>query len=135
MSDFFDWDAGKYGLDIPMIDDEHQQIIGAMNELHRLHTTKQPVARLTEALRHLQRVTVTHFKDEEAYMEKIGYADLLKHRHVHKHLLERLDLFAKEFQGSGALSEEFFLFLKMWLKSHICGIDAQYAAHARSNAA
>ena len=132
MGEFFDWDAGKYGLDIPLIDDEHRQIIDAMNELHRLHSTGQPASRLAGALTQLQRVTVAHFKDEEAYMARIGYADLQKHRLVHEHLLKRLEDFARDFRSSGALTEDFFHFLKMWLKSHICGIDAQYAAHSRA---
>jgi hemerythrin len=49
---------------------------------------------------------------------------------VHKHLAERLDTFVADFRATGALSDDFFQFLKMWLKSHICGIDAQYAQHA-----
>ena len=132
MSDFFEWDAGKYGLKIPLIDDEHQQIIEAMNRLHQLYEAKEGRARLGEALQHLQRVTVSHFRDEEVYMEKIGYEDLRKHRHMHKHLLERLETFAVEFQAKGALSDDLFMFLKMWLKSHICGIDTQYAKHAHA---
>jgi hemerythrin len=29
-------------------------------------------------------------------------------------------------------TDEFFLFLKLWLKSHICGIDTQYAKQAHA---
>src|SRR5690242_5447943 len=132
MSDFFEWDAGKYSLKIPKIDDDHKEIIAAMNALHEAHVAKAPSGKLAAAFTRLKEVTVVHFREEEAYMEKIGYADLRKHRHVHKHLLDRLDGFFTEFRSAGALTEEFFLFLKMWLKSHICGIDAQYAKHAHA---
>lgn len=132
MSDFFEWDAAKYGLDIPKIDDDHQQIIAAMNDLHAACEAKSPRARQAEAFDRLLRVTIAHFKDEEAYMEKIGYPDLRKHRHMHQHLLERLDFFHKEFKAGGELGAELFMFLKMWLKSHICGIDTQYARHAHA---
>jgi hemerythrin len=132
MSDFFEWDAAKYSLEIPKIDDEHRQIIDAMNELHVLHTGKQPKAQIAPVLRKLSNVTVAHFREEEAYMEKIGYSDLRKHRHVHKHLLDRLESYAVDFQATGVLTEDFFMFLKMWLKSHICGIDSQYAKHAHA---
>lgn len=130
MSNFFEWDAGKYALHIPMIDDEHQQIIAAMNELHSAYMAQAPKARLGEIFAQLRKVTVDHFRDEEAYMERIGYEDLRKHRHVHAHLLQRLDAFAADFRSTGKLTDELFLFLKMWLKSHICGIDAKYAEHA-----
>jgi hemerythrin len=132
MNEFFEWDASRYALEIPMIDDEHKQIIDAMNALHVLYAAKETRAKLAPAVLHLKKVTVTHFRDEEAYMEKIGYADLRKHRHVHQHLLVRLDEFIAEFQSKGVLTDEFFLFLKMWLKSHICGIDTQYAKHAHA---
>lgn len=132
MSDFFEWDASKYGLNIPMIDTEHQQIIAAMNELHARVEAKAPRPKLAEALDHLRRVTVAHFRDEEAFMEKIGFADLRKHSLVHQSLLERLDTFVKEFQAKGVLDAELFMFLKMWLKSHICGIDTKYAKHAHA---
>ena len=132
MSDFFEWDIGKFGLALPRIDDEHKQIVDAMNRLHELHIAQQPPAQITAALRHLQKVTDRHFREEEAYMDRIGYQDLRKHRHVHAHLLERLEQFCKAYQASGLLTEDFFQFLKMWLKSHICGIDAQYAKHAHA---
>jgi hemerythrin-like metal-binding protein len=132
MSNFFEWDAGRFGLGIDNIDDEHQQIIAAMNELHRAYEAKAPRARLAEAIERLKRITVTHFRNEEAYMEKIGYAEVRKHRLMHQHLLERLETFVTGFLASGTLTEEFFQFLKMWLKSHICGIDTQYAKQAHA---
>ena len=54
------------------------------------------------------------------------------HVDVHQHLLDRLEAFWLEFQLKGHLTDEFFLFLKMWLKSHICGIDTQYAKQAHA---
>lgn len=132
MSDFFEWDASRFALDIPTIDDEHKQIIDAMNSLHVLHTSKQAQWKIAPALARLKQVTVAHFTDEEAYMEKIGYADVRKHCHIHQHLLQRLDEFVAEFQATGKLTDDFFVFLKVWLRSHICGIDAQYAKHAHA---
>jgi hemerythrin len=132
MAEYFEWDAARYELDIPMVDQEHRLIIDAMNELHVLHSGKKSKAEIAAALRNLKSVTVAHFKNEEAYMEKIGYADLRKHRHVHQNLLDRLEKFWFDFQVKGELTDEFFLFLKLWLKSHICGIDTQYAKQAHA---
>jgi hemerythrin len=129
---FFEWNAAKFALEIPRIDDEHLQIVGAMNELHLLHADKQSKARIAPAFRNLKNVTVAHFRFEEEYMQKIGYPDLVKHRNVHQHLLDRLESFWLDFQLKGELTDELFMFLKMWLKSHICGIDTQYAKHAHA---
>lgn len=132
MSEYFEWDPSRFALHVPAMDDEHRQIIGCMNRLHELSASNATRAELDKALKALLDITVRHFKDEESYMEKIGFPDLAKHRIVHKHLLERLAQFKTQFESIGAFTEEFFYFLKMWLKSHICGIDSQYARHANA---
>jgi hemerythrin len=130
MANFFEWDA-KYNLGVQAMDDEHRLIIDAMNQLYELHVAKALGPRLLKVMQHLVQVTRRHFADEEAYMEKLGYPDLRKHRHMHAHLLERLDQFEAQMRGSGAATEDLFNFLKMWLKAHICGIDTQYAKFSK----
>src|SRR5689334_22950600 len=125
MANFFEWDA-KYNLGVQAMDDEHRLIIEAMNQLYELHEAKALGPRLLKVMQQLVQVTRGHFADEEAYMEKMGYPDLRKHRHMHAHLLERLGQFEAEMRASGVASAELFSFLKMWLKAHICGIDTQY---------
>ena len=132
MSEFFAWDAAKYALSIPKIDDEHRQIVDAMNVLHGLNESKASRMRLADALSRLKKVTVAHFKDEEAYMEKIRFPGLRTHHLVHNQLISRLEEFEKGFQVTGQFNQDFFMFLRMWLKSHICGIDTKYAQHARA---
>ena len=36
------------------------------------------------------------------------------------------------FEASGVLSNDFFAFLKVWLKAHICGIDMKYGQHRKA---
>ena len=132
MSEFFEWDAARYGLDIPQMDDEHQVIVNCMNRLHELHVSQASRALLGKALVDLQRATSRHFADEEAFMQRIGFPEFARHKIIHTSLLERLAQFQQQFDAKGALTEDFFAFLKMWLKAHICGIDVKYAAHSRA---
>ena len=132
MSDIFEWDARTLGLGIPEIDGEHQQIIQSMNRLYHLSQSGSRGPQLGQAYDNLAAVTVKHFKDEEAYMAKIGFPDVRKHSLVHKQLLDRLGQFKSEFDKTGVFGEEFFMFLKMWLKAHICGIDTKYAQHVNA---
>ena len=37
VSNFFEWDAGKFGLNVREMDAEHQKLIALMNKLHVLH--------------------------------------------------------------------------------------------------
>ena len=134
MSEYFQWDASKYGINVPAMDQEHQVLIGHMNAVHSLHVAKASRAETGAALEKLVAYTRKHFADEEAYMSQIGFPDLRLHAGIHKQLLGRIGEFGAEFTRSGALSEDFFVFLKMWLKAHICGIDVKYVPHGKAAA-
>lgn len=132
MSEFFRWDPAKLSLQIPDMDDEHKVLIGMMNDLHTLNESGRPVAEQLSALDRLVRYTAKHFADEEAYMERIGFPSLRIHKGVHKQLLDRLGEFLSAARSSQKLPEDLFVFFKMWLSAHICGIDTKYAQHART---
>jgi hemerythrin-like metal-binding protein len=132
MAAFFEWDPEKFSLQIPQMDEEHMLIVNCMNRLHELNENHANRAALGAALEELVRITARHFADEEMYMKKIGFPDAARHGLIHTQLLERIHQFHQGFKTSGALTEDFFYFLKMWLKSHICGIDTKYAAHSQA---
>jgi hemerythrin-like metal-binding protein len=113
------------------MDDEHQVLIQCMNELHQLHTTAAPAAAIGKAMSDLITYTAKHFAAEEAYMERIQYPGQRIHKGVHKQLLQRLDEYQQAFQRTHKLCDEVFVFFKMWLSAHICGIDIKYAQHSR----
>ena len=132
MSSYFQWDPARLGLQIREMDDEHQVLISLMNKLHVLHESSAPSAAVTRALDELVTYTAKHFADEEAYMDGIGYPGLRVHRGVHKQLLEKLAGLREAFRTSLVLPKDMFVFFKMWLSAHICGIDMKYAHHARA---
>lgn len=132
MSGFFEWDAGKLSLHIPDMDNEHKVLIGLMNDLHRLSESHANFAEQIAALDKLVRYTAKHFADEEAYMERIGFSGLRIHKGVHKQLLDKLAGHLSAARSNHKLPEDIFVFFKMWLSAHICGIDTKYAQHART---
>jgi hemerythrin-like metal-binding protein len=134
MSDLFEWDPARFGLDVPAMDREHQVLIARMNHLHELHVAGAKAQDVGAALEELLSLTTKHFADEEAYMARLGYPGARVHVGVHRQLLERLAGFAKDFRHQHHLTEEFFQFLKMWLSAHIRGIDRKYAEFAHAGA-
>jgi hemerythrin-like metal-binding protein len=126
MSELFTWDPLKYSVKVPDMDREHQTLIRLMNTVYALHESGATRPVIGRALGELVSYTRRHFADEEAYMAQIGYADLPAHARIHGQMLERAGTFVADFERSGNLSEEFFNFLKFWLKSHIRGIDIKY---------
>ena len=133
MDSFFEWDAGRYALGVGDMDREHQRLIGLMNSLHRLYQAGAPRADQARALDELVSYTVRHFADEEAYMEKIGYPGMRIHAGVHRNLLAQVTEYSDGFRKTGRLTDAFFMFLKTWLKAHICGVDTRYSAHSREH--
>lgn len=103
MSGFFEWDNGKYGLDVREMDAEHQKLIALMNTLRVLYEKHAGAAELGEALGELATYTAKHFADEEAYMTKIEYPELRVHAGVHAQLrvfdLRHVRLFIGEVLG------------------------------------
>jgi hemerythrin len=130
MSNFFQWDPDRLALDVPDMDREHQVLIACMNTLHELHEASASPNTIRAAIEKLLAVTTRHFADEEAYMQRIGYAGLKVHQGVHRQLLERLAGYEEAYRRERVLTPEFFQFLKMWLSAHIRGIDMKYAEHA-----
>ncbi|MEC9250163.1 MAG: hemerythrin family protein, partial [Pseudomonadota bacterium] len=87
-------------------------------------------------LERLGQVTIDHFRDEEAYMEKTGYPGITSHKLIHKDLLDKFTAFASEIKANGGeVPEKFLTFLKLWLSAHIRGIDMKYGPKAGSVAA
>jgi hemerythrin-like metal-binding protein len=128
--EFIKWDWARYGLNIPAIDREHEILVGLMGTVHALHEAQAGSAALGAALGDLVAYARRHFATEEAFMARIGYAELTGHARLHQQILERARAFAAQFERSGVLPPEFFDFLGVWLNGHIGGLDAQYAAFA-----
>ena len=131
MTQFFQWDPEKFSVLVQSMDDEHQRLIAIMNRLHERNEAGAGKIELAGIVKELAAFTVEHFKNEEAHMEAIGFPGLASHKLIHKDLLEKFGGYAEEFEASGELTDEFFLFLRRWLKAHIQGIDRKYGEHGR----
>lgn len=115
---------------------EHRDILDAMNAIHDAHAAGVRGEKINALVKRLGDICVSHFRDEEALMQRIGYPGLEGHQYMHKKLLARYgDLAGEIASAGGAANEDFFTFLQFWLSSHIQGIDVKYAEHKRSAAA
>jgi hemerythrin len=115
------------------MNDQHKGLLDIMNKLYNQFNEGAPYATLHQLLTELGEKTTVHFAEEEKYMESISYPDLSKHKIIHKQLLEKFGEHVEKFESTKELDKGFFDFLKLWLQSHIMGIDAKYGQ--MSNAA
>ncbi|MGA0603235.1 bacteriohemerythrin [Caulobacter sp. KR2-114] len=129
------WDA-SLDVGVDAMNHEHQEILDAMNKIYDARAKGIAGSVVDNLVARLGAITTRHFADEEAFMKKVGYPELERHRALHQRLLEQFTAHAQQIKAAGgAPSDDFFNFLKFWLTSHIKGIDVKYGAHAKGRTA
>lgn len=133
---FFKWDPTKYSIKVQAMDSEHQKLIDLMNVLHTKVEQKASKAELKKAITDLGDYTVKHFKHEEAFFDTLtDYKLKDAHKRIHQDLLQKFKTHADNFDKTGEVTHEFFVFLKVWLTAHIAGIDMKYGEISNKKAA
>lgn len=124
---FFEWDNT---LDVGVVEmnEQHKHLIRLMDALYQKNVSNDSKSELLNAIDNLVSFVLLHFRDEENYMASIQFPSLEVHKQIHKHLIEDLGRLIEQFRHSDMqqLSNEFIMFLKFWLSTHIRGIDAKY---------
>ena len=134
----FQWDKTKFTTLVDSMDREHEVLINLMNELFSANNAKVSKAELIKILDKLGSKTKEHFDHEESFFSGLKeYSQAGSHKKIHEGLLERFQEHAVKFKtGTGAsIPEDFFVFLKVWLSAHICGVDRKYGEIAKAKTA
>lgn len=125
----FEWDKGLYTIHVDAMDSEHEKLIEIMNRLAVENDKGALKAVLLRTIDELVAYTRGHFAREEAYFDTIPNYNLKgPHKLIHQSLLKDLAGHLDKYKNSkeDRVPADFFLFLKVWLKAHICGIDRKY---------
>ena len=116
-----------YATGVALVDTQHQELFAKVATLHSAMMTGAGRAKVIELVGFLAAYTVKHFSEEEALMERARYADIDRHRALHKTLLEQVcTLRAKLDRGEQLKTMEVTDFLAGWLRHHILKIDHAY---------
>ncbi|WP_108652459.1 bacteriohemerythrin [Dongshaea marina] len=126
------WNAQTMGMDIEVIDHQHQRLIQIINELEWAIQEK-PFDRekLKEVLGSMFDYAYYHFQTEEFYLDKFNYPGIVSHKNEHRYFIERYQMLIKLFNTDDdylEIAKDAQEFLENWLVSHICGTDQGYAA-------
>ena len=120
--------TSKYQTGIKLIDEEHERLFALIEETDQiihselLYDKYDEIVQIIDGLRDY---TLFHFKDEEAYMQRIGYAELEAQKIAHQAFIDKLndiDLFEVDEKQEEYL-EELIAFLLNWLVNHILKMD------------
>ena len=122
--------SDDYSVGVKAMDDQHLRLVALVNDLDDAMRQGQGQAVLGKIFNELVFYTKTHFRDEEALMEKHGYPDLDEHRLKHESMTAQVIKYKQEADASKmGLTIKVMQFLSGWLTKHIAGTDKLYGVH------
>lgn len=111
------------------IDGDHRRLVSLINQLHDAMKAGKGREHCGDVLDELIKYANTHFKREEALMERAGAADTARHKASHDQLLAQVQRLQADFEEEKlSLTMDLMNFLKDWLNNHIMGYDKELAA-------
>ena len=123
----------EYKTDIDFVDAEHKKLFEIIERTYEVindYYLHDKYDHIVSIINELKDYTKLHFKDEEEYMEKIGYEGLAAQKLAHESFVDRLTGINMEEVDDGQQEYLFELidYLLEWLKNHILKMDKQIPA-------
>jgi hemerythrin len=123
----------KYETGVRLIDEQHQSLFKAINDLHEAMIGGQGKTKIRETLGFLVRYTATHFKEEEGIMVANKYPGVDKHKVEHEKLLKTAhELEVKMSDQEYTLPMEVSAFLRDWITHHINESDLGFIKYLQT---
>ncbi len=123
----------SYSLNHEKIDAQHKELFRLANCVEALDaktTTKEVLASLLKEFFAYMR---EHFKEEETYMESIGYPYLKEHQALHEDIINAMTAILKETKGIEVLQAKMKTVSHKWLVEHILENDLKIEKWRKSN--
>jgi hemerythrin len=124
----------EFKLGIPEMDDEHVILVNMLNEVHDFIRAGEKDKASAYFKQTLAAYVGTHFSDEEAYMEKIGFPQIDEHRKIHANYRQSVEESLPKIDSldetafRNALTDTY-----TWIINHIGKTDRRYAIFAKGS--
>ena len=125
------WTA-KYETGFPRIDSQHKQLFQAINDLGEAFRYGDVKAQVEKSMAFLMDFTLTHFREEEAWMREIGYPGLAQHQAEHAKLVTKLFMLKRRADAGEHMTRQVTQYLMEWLGHHIEEFDQDYIKHSKA---
>lgn len=125
----------EYRTGIELIDAEHARLFEIIRETKEVISAQflhDKYDEIVQILNELREYTILHFRDEENYMEQIGYEGLALQCAAHTAFVDRLNEINPDDVDDNQKEylDELLEFLLKWLTNHILKMDKQIPAQA-----
>lgn len=113
------------------IDSQHRELFKRINDLLDACNQGRGKEEVQKVIRFLEEYVVTHFCEEEKYMEKYNYPGYKDHKAQHKEFAENFSQLKKQFDSEGpgvhiVISTNHIVV--DWLRTHIRKVDKALGA-------
>lgn len=123
--------GGKYEIGIPLIDNQHKELVMIINELDKACRNlggEEVRSAFKDAMRRIVGYVRFHFSAEQEFLERFKYPAYREHVKEHESFIKDILEAARDFnEGKRFVPHHFVRTLRDWLLSHIAVADKQYA--------
>ena len=132
----YEW-REEFNIGVESIDREHRQLFSIINKLIVMEQEEKDIEwTCKEGIKFFKNHAQTHFGNEEAYMEEIGYEGLSRHKLLHqnfrKNILPTLEQELKSSNYSKQSLEHFLGVCAGWLIGHTLTEDVAISGNKNS---
>lgn len=120
---------------INLVDEQHRDIVASTNQLFDAKQRNEPLDVLVGHAQRVVDVTIRHFRDEEALMQKAGYEYFDIHKGIHDRLLLKLATHVDRLRSGLETPEPMLEAMDNWLYMHIQNNDRGYIPSVKSTPA
>jgi hemerythrin len=116
---------------IEQIDNQHKELYRCVNQLLDACTQGKGRQVLGEAVDFLEQYVITHFRDEEALMQRFAYPKFNEQKTAHNLFINKIAEIKKTFEKEGASINVIVITNQTvveWLNNHIIKMDTQLGA-------
>jgi hemerythrin len=128
MNDLIVWDE-TFNLGITVIDEQHQKMIGIINELYHAMKSSTEKENLPAIITELTEYADYHFATEEKFFDECKYEETEHHKKSHETYREMVYNFLIDYHNDESILPVVMMkFLGEWWSNHIRGEDREYVA-------
>lgn len=128
----------KYRVGVDLIDSQHIELFSRLSNFIQVVQNEndwdEKLDEVKETMAFMQEYVVSHFDDEEKYMEEIEYPNIELHKKIHEDFKDSINDYV-DLLGEGGFTEdkiqELAAKLMTWLIMHVGKMDQQIGDYVK----
>ncbi|MBN2964911.1 hemerythrin family protein [Sulfurospirillum sp. T05] len=116
----------QYSVNHSLLDAQHQELFRLALEVYTLSPQRATKEKVRTLLKNFYMYMKEHFKEEEAYMEEIGYENREEHGALHADIIEAMNGILQQSHSFLEIQAALRKIVRVWLMEHILVHDMQY---------